>query len=68
MKLEQQHGQVDWGLQGVIMPGSPEAWSKGSGPPRERKKERKRERIRESILKFTQDTGQERRSTPDITN
>ena len=45
MKLEQQHGQVDWGQQGVIMPGSPEAWSLGSGPPREkeRNKERKRE-------------------------
>ena len=27
MKLEQQHGQVDWGQQGVIMSGSPEAWS-----------------------------------------
>ena len=33
---------------------------------RERKKERKR--IRGSILKFTQDTGSDRRSTPDITN
>ena len=27
LKLEQQYGQVDWGQQGVIMPGSPEAWS-----------------------------------------
>ena len=27
LKLEQQHGQVDWGQQGVIWPGSPEAWS-----------------------------------------
>ena len=27
LKLEQQHGQVDWGQQGVIMPASPEAWS-----------------------------------------
>ena len=26
-ELEQQHGQGDWGQQGVIMPGSPEAWS-----------------------------------------
>ena len=43
MKLEQQHGQVDWGRQGVTMSGSPEAWSYGSGPPRERKKERKRD-------------------------
>ena len=43
MKLEQQHVQVDWGQQGVIMTGSPEAWAWGSGPPRERKKERKRE-------------------------
>ena len=43
MKLEQQHGQVDWGQQGVIRPSSPEAWSEGSGPPRERKKVRKRE-------------------------
>ena len=43
MKLEKQHDQVDWGQQGVIRPGSPGAWSKGSGPPRERKKERKRE-------------------------
>jgi hypothetical protein len=43
LKLEQQHGQVDWGQQGVIMPGSPEVWSYGSGPPRERTKERKRE-------------------------
>ena len=34
MKLEQQHSQVDWGQQGVIRPGSAEAWS-----PRERKKE-----------------------------
>ena len=42
MKLEQQHGQVDWGQQGVIMPGSPEAWSEGSGPPRERKRELER--------------------------
>ena len=49
MKLEQQHDQVDWGQQGVIRPGSPEAWSLGSGPTRER--------IRESILKFTEDTG-----------
>ena len=56
MKLEQQHGQVDWGQQGVIMSGSPEAWSSGSGPPREREKEREKERIRESTLKFTQDT------------
>ena len=64
MKLEQQHGQVDWGQQGVIMPGSPEAWSEGSGPPREREKER----IRESILKFTQDTGKDKRNTPDITD
>ena len=24
---QQQHGQVDWGQQGVIRPGSPEAWS-----------------------------------------
>ena len=63
-QLEQQHGQVDWGQQGVLMPGSPEAWSQGSGPPRERKKDRKRE----SILIFTQDTGLDRRSTPDITN
>ena len=55
MKLEQQPGQVDWGQQGVIMTGSPEAWSYGSGPLRERKKEKNR--IRESILKFTQDTG-----------
>ena len=47
MKLEQQYGQVDWGQQGVIMPGSPEAWSS----------EREKERIRETILKFTQDTG-----------
>ena len=43
LKLEQQHGQVDWGQQGVIMSGSPGACSKGSGPPRERKKERRRE-------------------------
>ena len=43
MKLKQQYGQVDWGQQGVIMSGSSEAWSEGSGPPRERKKERKRE-------------------------
>ena len=49
MKLEQQHGQVDWGQQGVIMSGSPEAWSS------EREKEREKERIRESTLKFTQD-------------
>ena len=49
MKLEQQHGQVDWGQQGVIRPGSPEAWSYGSGPPKER--------IRDGTLKFTQDTG-----------
>ena len=51
MKLEQQHGQIDWGQQVVITPGSPEAWSYGSGPPRERKKER----VRENILKFTPD-------------
>ena len=42
MKVEQQHGQVDWGQQRVIIPGSPEAWSYGSGPQRERKKDRKR--------------------------
>jgi hypothetical protein len=56
---------VDWEQQGVIRPGSPEAWPLGSGPlserkkerEKERKKERKRERIRESILKVTQDTG-----------
>ena len=35
LKLEQQHGQVDWGQQKVIMPGSPEAWSLS-----EREKER----------------------------
>ena len=52
LNLEQHHGQVALGQQGVINPVSPEAWSKGSGPPRERKKER----IRESILKFKQDT------------
>uniref|UniRef100_A0A4W5KBQ8 Anion exchange protein n=1 Tax=Hucho hucho TaxID=62062 RepID=A0A4W5KBQ8_9TELE len=40
--------------QGVIRPGSPEAWSWGSGPLR---KEKEKERIRGSILKFTQDTG-----------
>ena len=34
----------------------------------EREKEREKERIRESILKFTQDTGYDRISTPDITN
>ena len=28
-----QHGQVDWGQQGVTRPGSPEAWSLGSGLP-----------------------------------
>jgi hypothetical protein len=27
LKLEHQHGQVDWGQQGVIMSGSPGAWS-----------------------------------------
>ena len=27
LKLEQQYDQVDWGQQGVIRPGSPEAWS-----------------------------------------
>ena len=43
MKLEQQHSQVDWGQQGVIMSGRPGAQSLGSGPPRERKKERRRE-------------------------
>jgi hypothetical protein len=46
LKLEQQHGQVDWGQQGVIM----------SGPLKDREKEREKERIRESTLKFTQDT------------
>jgi hypothetical protein len=51
LKLEQQHGQVDSGQQGVIMPGSPEAWSS------EREKEREKERIRERTLKFTLDTG-----------
>ena len=29
LKLEQQHEQVDWEQQGVIRPGSPEAWSQG---------------------------------------
>ena len=43
MNLEQQHDQVDWGRQGVIRPGSPEAWSLGSGPPRKERHERKRE-------------------------
>ena len=59
MKLEQQHNQVDWGQQGVIRPGSPEAWSSGLGPPREREREKdkKKVKIRGSILKFTQDTG-----------
>jgi hypothetical protein len=38
LKLEQQHGQV--GQQGVIRPGSPEAWSMGEI---ESKKERERE-------------------------
>ena len=50
MKLEQQHGQVDWGQQGVIMSGSPGAWSS------EREKEREKERIRARTLRFTQDT------------
>ena len=27
LKQDQQHNQVDWGQQGVIRPGSPEAWS-----------------------------------------
>jgi hypothetical protein len=27
LKLEQQHSLMDWGQQGVIMPGSPKAWS-----------------------------------------
>ena len=53
LKLEWKHDQVDWGQQGVIRPGSPEAWSQGSGPPGGSG----RERIRGSILKFTQDTG-----------
>ena len=47
MRLEQQHGPgglVDWGQQGVIRPGSPEAWSWGLGPPRERESEKERER------------------------
>ena len=48
LKLEQQQGWVDWGQQGVIMAGSPEAWSKGSGPPRERKKDRKSTRLNSS--------------------
>ena len=43
MKLEQHHSQVDWGQQGVTVPGSSETWSSGSGPPRERKRERERE-------------------------
>jgi hypothetical protein len=54
LKLEQQYDQVDWGQQGLFRPGSPEAWSKGSGPLRE---ERKRERTGGRIVKFTQDTG-----------
>jgi hypothetical protein len=54
LKLEQQHDQVDCGQQGVIRPGSPEAWSQGSGPPGG---ERERESIRRSILNFAQDTG-----------
>jgi hypothetical protein len=33
-----------------------------------RSSEREKERIRESILKFTQDTGYDRRNTPDITD
>ena len=53
MKLEQQHVQVDWGQQGVIISGSPEAWSQVL-QERERKREREKERIRESTLKFTQ--------------
>jgi hypothetical protein len=40
---------VDWGQQGVIRPGSPEAWSYSSGPPTERKKERKRERKKDRM-------------------
>uniref|UniRef100_A0A674CKC5 Transcription factor AP-4 n=1 Tax=Salmo trutta TaxID=8032 RepID=A0A674CKC5_SALTR len=32
LKLEQQHGQVDWGQQGVIMPGSPEVLAPRSPP------------------------------------
>jgi hypothetical protein len=48
LKLEQQHDQVDWGQQGVIRPGIPEARSQGG--------EGERERISESILKFTQNT------------
>jgi hypothetical protein len=55
LKLEQKHNQVDWGQQGVIRPGSPEEWSRGSGPPGGRERERKR--IGGSKLKFTQDTG-----------
>ena len=43
LKLEQQHDQVDWGQQGVIRPGSSEAWILGSGPPRVREKQRKKE-------------------------
>jgi hypothetical protein len=46
LKLEQQHDHMDWGQQGVMRPGSPEAWSR---------EERERKRIRGSILKFIQD-------------
>jgi hypothetical protein len=39
LKLEQQHGQVDWGQQGDIRPGSPEAWSSEKDRERERELE-----------------------------
>jgi len=55
LKLEQQHGQVDWGQQGVIMSGSPGAQVLGLRSS-EREKEREKERIRERTLRFTQDT------------
>ena len=35
---------------------------------KEREKERERERVRERILKFTQNSGYDRRNTPDITD
>ena len=34
----------------------------------ERKTDREKERIRESIFKFTQDTGKDKRNTPDVTD
>jgi hypothetical protein len=35
---------------------------------RERKGKKEKERIRESIFKFTQDTGKDKRNTPDVTD